>query len=342
VAVGALELGICSLGAGLSFLQHLRDTVASASLKGSVLSCHQSPCVDFLDSVLASCATLPGCEQATFTGAARALSEETCSRLLHDSCDRDLVASMRALASCFIRADATALSAWLPSSVSIVDYCHIVDSMGTDAEGLVIRALAEALSIRLCIVYLHRDRAVGYYSYPVDNDDPCHVHLILAPGHYDLLYPALPPAWVSAVSLPGPVDAGVAAVPAPRALRWTGESLVQVRTPRTCRSPLPTGVSRSQSVLSSCPMHGIQVGTSVIHNWVSVAHSVNSLFCALLYGMLLQEVPVSAALRRVEERCLGYSPSEYPNESDSTMSWVGGQVMPVFSWLIFAPWKNSQ
>jgi hypothetical protein len=53
--------------------------------------------------------------------------------------------------------------------------------MGTDAEGLAIHALSKALSIRLRIVYLHRDRDLGYYSYPVDNDEPCHVHLLLSP-----------------------------------------------------------------------------------------------------------------------------------------------------------------
>ena len=83
-------------------------------------------------------------------------------------------------------------------------------------------------------------------------------------------------------------------------------------------------MSRSQSAPSSSPMHGIQVGSSVIQNWVSVPHSANNLFCALLYGMLLQEVPISAALRRLEDRCLGYSPSENFEESDSPMNLVGG------------------
>jgi hypothetical protein len=241
---------------------------------------------------------------------------------LHGSCDRDLVASFRALASCFLRDDAADMSAWL--SMPVEDYCLTVDSMGTDAEGLAIHALSKALSIRLRIVYLHRDRDLGYYSYPVDNEDPCHVHLLLSPGHYDLLYPALPTVWGGLASSPRPVEAGIAAAPALRELRRTGESLVQVRTPRTRRLPLPACVSRSQSAPSSSPMHGIQVGSSVIHNWVSVPHSVNNLFCALLYGMLLHEVPVSAALRRVAERCLGYSPSDNFDESDSSMSLVGG------------------
>jgi hypothetical protein len=114
-------------------------------------------------------------------------------------------------------------------------------------------------------------------------------------------------------------------VSTPHALQLTGESSVQVRTPsaRTRRPPLPTGGSCSHSAPSPCPMHGIQVGTSVIHNWVGVPHSANNLFCALLYGMLLQEVPVSAALRRVEERCLGYSPSDNLDEPNSPMNRVG-------------------
>ena len=225
VAVGALEFGIRSPGAGLPFLTHLRDTIANASLEESALSCHQSPCVAFLDSVLADCATLPGCEEVSFAGATHALSNEICHRLLHGSCDRDLVASFRALASCFLRDDAADMSAWL--SMPVEDYCLTVDSMGTDAEGLAIHALSQALSIRLRIVYLHRDRDLGHYSYPADNEDPCHVHLLLSPGHYDLLYPALPTAWGGSGFVPRPVDAGIAAAPAPWVAPRTGESPAQ-------------------------------------------------------------------------------------------------------------------
>ena len=97
--------------------------------------------------------------------------------------------------------------------------------MGTDAEGLVIHALSKALSIRLRIVYLHRDSALGYYNYPADSDEPCHVHLLLSPGHYDLLYPALPTAWEGVASSPRPVEGGIAAAPALGTLGPTEESL---------------------------------------------------------------------------------------------------------------------
>ena len=253
-------------------------------------------CVAFLDSVLADCAILPGCDEESFAGATRALSDETCHRLLHDSCDRDLVASFRALASCFIRDDAAAMSAWLPMPVE--DYCLTVASMGTDAEGLAIRALSEALSIRLRIVYLHRDRDLGYYSYPVDNDEPCHVHLLLSPGHYDLLYPALPTAWGGSASLLTPVEASAAVAPTPRALRLIRESRVQIRTPRSRRLPLLAGVSCSQSAPSSFRMHGIQVGSSVIHNWAQFTISSVPFSMGCSYKRFLSR-PLSEGWRSV-------------------------------------------
>jgi len=214
------------------------------------------------------------------------------------------------------------MSAWL--SMPVEDYCLTVDSMGTDAEGLAILALSKALSIRLRVVYLHRDRDLGHYSYPVDNEDPCHVHLLLSPGHYDLLYPALPTAWGGPGFVPRPADAGIAAAPAPWVAPRIGEPPASVCSPRSRALPLPACVNRGQIAPSSSPMHGIQVGSSVIQNCVSVPHSANNLFCALLYGMLLQEAPISAALRRLEDRCLGYSPSENFEELDSPVNLVGG------------------
>ena len=77
-------------------------------------------------------------------------------------------------------------------------YCSVhVDQMGTDAEGALVYlgALLVALSLSGCIVLVDRAEAVPLRVFPVEHRSTAKdgelatVHLILRPGHYDLLYP---------------------------------------------------------------------------------------------------------------------------------------------------------
>ena len=87
----------------------------------------------------------------------------------------------------------------------------VVLTMGVEAEGVVLQALPEALGVRSRIVYLDRSAGTAYqcFNYPdgrqgsergngAEGDDDatakaetaaalCHVHLMLKPGHYDVL-----------------------------------------------------------------------------------------------------------------------------------------------------------
>ena len=71
-------------------------------------------------------------------------------------------------------------------------YCQdVVESSGTDASDLVMAALPQALGCRTRNVYLDRREGVRlkFHDFPDDGHERGRIHVLLKPGHYDLLYP---------------------------------------------------------------------------------------------------------------------------------------------------------
>jgi len=123
--------------------------------------------------------------------------------------DLALVRALRQLISDFLIANASAecFSEGLPLSVavtalgfdSVEDFCEqIVLRMGTDAESIVLPAMAHSIAQSFRVVFLDRsemaenmETAVPTIDYLVDGQMGGHapsIHIQLRPGHYDILY----------------------------------------------------------------------------------------------------------------------------------------------------------
>jgi ubiquitin thioesterase protein OTUB1 len=151
--------------------------------------------------------------------------------------DLPLVRALRAVAAAYLQQNASCRS---PSDLSweeMVAQCgspyasvadfntQVVESMGTEAEGVVLMALPLALGVCTRIVLLDRNPTVPLYhdDYGLQAEDESgsdaattqRLHLLFKPGHYDMLYAHSPTAETAAGEV-APTAAEEAAVPPPR------------------------------------------------------------------------------------------------------------------------------
>jgi len=197
VALGALEFGIRS--GDKEFLDKLYTTIHNTSLTSSQLHGYKEQCLKFVESVSNEVKNLPSCEDNTFKTQSEELSQKTCQRLLDNDCDIALVATFRALGSCYVRKhpdnfiyvtdvpktpDNYEYSVGLPNNSD--ELAGWLDNWGNHAQQQEMLAVCKAISIPVLVVLVGKHNVS--YTYLCDNQEPYTVHIMLNKAHYYLLY----------------------------------------------------------------------------------------------------------------------------------------------------------
>ena len=198
VAVGALEFGIRS--GDKEFLDKLYTTIRNTSLTSSQLHGYKEKCLKFVESVSNEVKNLPSCKNNTFKTQSEELSQKTCQRLLDDDCDIPLVATFRALGSCYVRRNPDEFYYDTAGASSSGNNEHRkglattsdqlagwLDKWGEDAQQSEMLAVRKAISIPVLVVQLVEKHSVSY-TYLCENEKTYPVHIMLNTGHYYLLY----------------------------------------------------------------------------------------------------------------------------------------------------------
>jgi hypothetical protein len=305
----------CRSGNGGAALQGLLDSVEATDLtKSEFHLAAQVTCAAYLRSLIAG----PDPPDPLSWREAR-----IAYFVMNPPLDEELVVVLRALASSQLKQDyrkvaaGTLHSMVLPNvHTSFQEYCDKeVTSLGVSAESLVFPAITKALDISMSTVYFGSGKqAKQSASFDFTQEDPCQAHLLLKPGHYDVLFPEPSSAWA----------------------RLTALALVEASDSSVLH---PLAEPFSVNILSMYEPPSVWGNSLCVTHAYAIAPGEDSFFFAVIAGVLLQPLlhrgdgTVGTSQLNTLGRLL--SPPASDTEADGASYQAG--VSEFVEWIALAP-----